>query len=308
MFTSAWAAVHPGASGIAARGVLGSGRQRNGNRIGEGRPDEEDDRAGQLPRGTRRHQHLPGGDGQLGRLGHEHGDDRAARRRRGARRPGHRRRRARSTPTRESIEQRCFTLLARQQPVAGDLRTITTAMRIVSDLERMGDLAEHIAKLARMRFPDHAVPQEVRPAFLEAGHVAEMLVAKTGQVIAKRDVEAARELETDDDAMDRHPPRAVPRAALRRLALRRRDGDRHHPARPLLRALRRPRRQRRPPRGLPGDRRAVHGRTGHRSCRDSSRLRYFLPWFLTASIAAAAASGSRYSPPVFRGRRSSSRS
>ena len=49
-------------------------------------------------------------------------------------------------------------------------------MRIVSDLERMGDLAEHIAKLARMRFPDHAVPQEVRPAFLEAGHVAEMLV------------------------------------------------------------------------------------------------------------------------------------
>jgi len=105
--------------------------------------------------------------------------------------------------TRENIEQRCFTLLARQQPVAGDLRTITTAMRIVSDLERMGDLAEHIAKVARMRFPEHAVPQEVRPAFLEAGHVAEMIVAKAGTVIATRDIEAARELETDDDAMDR---------------------------------------------------------------------------------------------------------
>ena len=104
---------------------------------------------------------------------------------------------------RESIEQRCFTLLARQQPVAGDLRTITTAMRIVSDLERMGDLAEHIAKLARMRFPDHAVPQEVRPAFLEAGHVSEMLVAKAGTVIATQNVDKARELETDDDAMDR---------------------------------------------------------------------------------------------------------
>ncbi|MFP5371293.1 MAG: phosphate signaling complex PhoU family protein, partial [Actinomycetes bacterium] len=75
--------------------------------------------------------------------------------------------------TRESIEQRCFTLLARQQPVARDLRVITTAMRIISDLERMGDLAEHIAKIARRRFPDNAVPQEVRPAFLEAGHVAE---------------------------------------------------------------------------------------------------------------------------------------
>jgi len=53
-----------------------------------------------------------------------------------------------------------------------------------------------------MRFPEHAVPQEVRPAFLEAGHVAEMLVTKAGSVIAQRDVEAARELETDDDAMD----------------------------------------------------------------------------------------------------------
>jgi phosphate transport system protein len=105
--------------------------------------------------------------------------------------------------TRESLEQRCFTLLARQQPVAGDLRTITTSMRIVSDLERMGDLAAHIAKVARMRFPDHAIPQEVRPAFLEAGHVAEMLVTKAATIIAKRDIEAARELETDDDAMDR---------------------------------------------------------------------------------------------------------
>jgi phosphate transport system protein len=103
---------------------------------------------------------------------------------------------------RESIEQRCFTVLARQAPVAGDLRTITTTMRIISDLERMGDLAEHIAKLARMRFPEHAVPQEVRPILLEAGHVAEMLVTKAGTIIATRDVAAAQELETDDDAMD----------------------------------------------------------------------------------------------------------
>ena len=103
---------------------------------------------------------------------------------------------------RESIEQRCFNLLARQQPVATDLRTITTAMRIVSDLERMGDLAEHIAKVARMRFPEHAVPQEVRPIFLEAGHVAESLVTKAGTVIAKRDIEAAAELEAEDDLMD----------------------------------------------------------------------------------------------------------
>jgi phosphate transport system protein len=94
---------------------------------------------------------------------------------------------------RESIDQRCFTLMARQQPVATDLRSIVTAIRIASDLEQ----------IARMRFPDHAVPQEVRPAFLEAGHVAELLITKAATVIAKRDLEAAAELETDDDAMDR---------------------------------------------------------------------------------------------------------
>jgi phosphate transport system protein len=105
--------------------------------------------------------------------------------------------------TRESIEQRCFTLLARQQPVAGDLRIVTAAMRIVADLERMGDLAVHIAKVARMRFPDSAIPQDVRPSFLEAGHIAEMLVTKAATVIDKHDIDAARELETDDDQMDR---------------------------------------------------------------------------------------------------------
>ena len=103
---------------------------------------------------------------------------------------------------RESIEERCFTLLARQQPVATDLRTIVTATRIAGDLERMGDLAEHIAKVARMRFPDHAVPLEVRPIFLEAGHVAESLVTKTATVIAELDVDAATRLEAEDDLMD----------------------------------------------------------------------------------------------------------
>ncbi|MGY1726256.1 phosphate signaling complex protein PhoU [Geodermatophilus sp. SYSU D01062] len=103
---------------------------------------------------------------------------------------------------RESIEERCFTLLARQQPVATDLRTVTTAMRIVGDLERMGDLAVHVAKLARMRFPESAVPAEVRPIFLEAGHVAQSLVTQVGAVIAKLDVEGAARLEKDDDLMD----------------------------------------------------------------------------------------------------------
>ena len=105
---------------------------------------------------------------------------------------------------RENVDERCFTLLARQAPVATDLRAITTAMATVQDLERMGDLAQHIAKVARMRFPDHAVPQEVRPVFLDMGHIAESLVAQAGTIIAKRDIEAAVQLEAEDDLMDRN--------------------------------------------------------------------------------------------------------
>ncbi len=66
----------------------------------------------------------------------------------------------------------------------------------------MGDLAVHVAKLARMRFPEYTVPWELRPIFLEAGHVAESLVAQTATVIAKLDVEAAAALEAEDDLMD----------------------------------------------------------------------------------------------------------
>src|SRR3954453_14400035 len=103
---------------------------------------------------------------------------------------------------RESLQQRCVMLRAQPQPVATDLRTITAATRIVADLERMGDLAVHVAKVARMRFPDPAVTVEVRPIFLEGGHVAERLVAQTATVSPKLDVEAAGRLEADDDLMD----------------------------------------------------------------------------------------------------------
>ena len=53
-----------------------------------------------------------------------------------------------------------------------------------ADLERMGDLARHVARAARRRFPDSAVPAELRATIVEMGQVAELLVAKTGSVIA----------------------------------------------------------------------------------------------------------------------------
>ncbi|CAA9323547.1 MAG: Phosphate transport system regulatory protein PhoU [uncultured Frankineae bacterium] len=99
-------------------------------------------------------------------------------------------------------EARAFDLLARQQPVASDLRILVTSLRMVADLERMGDNAVHVAKITRRRYPSSAVPQSLRATVLKMGHAAEEIVAKTASVIAGRDIVLAAELEKDDDVMD----------------------------------------------------------------------------------------------------------
>ena len=99
-------------------------------------------------------------------------------------------------------EAKAFDLLVRQQPVATDLRQVVTSLRMVADLERMGDLALHVAKVARRRYPSSAVPPELRATILQMGHAAEEIVAKAGSVIALRDLTMAFELEKDDDVMD----------------------------------------------------------------------------------------------------------
>lgn len=101
------------------------------------------------------------------------------------------------------IEDTVLDLMARQQPVASDLRTLITSLRMSADLERMGDLAAHIAKTSRRRYPEPVVPPEMQAIVLEMGQIAERLVAKAGSVIASQDVAMGLELEGDDDAMDR---------------------------------------------------------------------------------------------------------
>ncbi|MDH6576686.1 phosphate signaling complex protein PhoU [Kitasatospora sp. MAP5-34] len=100
------------------------------------------------------------------------------------------------------LENRAIDLLARQQPVATDLRIVVTSLRMSADLERCGDLARHVAKVARLRFPETAVPADLHPIVLEMGQLAQRLVAKAGLVIATKNVDAALELERDDDAID----------------------------------------------------------------------------------------------------------
>ncbi|MBR7825899.1 phosphate signaling complex protein PhoU [Actinospica sp. MGRD01-02] len=103
---------------------------------------------------------------------------------------------------RRDLDAKALDLLARQQPVAGDLRTIVTSLRMSSDLERMGDLAKHIGKVARLRYPDSAVPAELHDSIREMGRLGVELATKAGEIIDGQDVEAARGLDEEDNAVD----------------------------------------------------------------------------------------------------------
>ncbi|GGK83133.1 phosphate signaling complex protein PhoU [Mangrovihabitans endophyticus] len=100
------------------------------------------------------------------------------------------------------VEAKVADMLARQAPVASDLRTVITALHVSADLERMGDLAEHVAKTAQRRHPSPAVPAELRAVFQQMAEVADHMAEKITTVLGNPDADLAAELEKDDDTMD----------------------------------------------------------------------------------------------------------
>ena len=100
------------------------------------------------------------------------------------------------------VEVKVADTIARQAPVASDLRLLITALHISADLERMGDLAEHVAKTAQRRHPSPAVPAELRPVFRQMADAADRMADKITALLTAPDAGAAGELEKDDDAMD----------------------------------------------------------------------------------------------------------
>jgi phosphate transport system protein len=102
----------------------------------------------------------------------------------------------------DALEETALNVIALQAPVAGELRTLVGALRISATLERMGDLAEHIAQSARRRYPDHAVPVELHGTIREMGDLAVRLAYETGDIILSIDVTHALQLEVEDDRMD----------------------------------------------------------------------------------------------------------
>jgi phosphate transport system protein len=103
---------------------------------------------------------------------------------------------------RSACEEHAYALLALQAPVATDLRTVLAAIHAAESLERMGDLALHVAKAARRRHPNPVLPDQVKPYFTEMGRVAVELARDAEQVILNKDIDQARSLEEADDEMD----------------------------------------------------------------------------------------------------------
>lgn len=101
------------------------------------------------------------------------------------------------------IDERCYRLAAQQQPVATDLRIVMSGLRMSSSLERMGDLAQHVAKQTRLRYPKQVLPPQVQPIFAEMGTVAEVIVTKTSSVILTRDLKLAPDIKRHDEEMNR---------------------------------------------------------------------------------------------------------
>ncbi len=104
---------------------------------------------------------------------------------------------------REKIEENSFEVLSLQNPVAGDLRMLVATLRMVSEFERMGDLAVHVAKIARLRVPETAVPDSQVPTVSRMAALAELMVGRVEHIIETSDVAAALELEDIDSEMDR---------------------------------------------------------------------------------------------------------
>ncbi|WIY06670.1 phosphate signaling complex protein PhoU [Amycolatopsis mongoliensis] len=101
------------------------------------------------------------------------------------------------------LDDEALTLLARQQPVATDLRLLVAGLRVSSDLERMGILARHIAELVRERYPRPVLPDSMNGIVSAMGDIAQRLAREARSALESLDATTATALATEDDEMDR---------------------------------------------------------------------------------------------------------
>lgn len=100
------------------------------------------------------------------------------------------------------VEEISTRIAALEAPMATDLRLVMGAIRMAGSLERMGDLAVHIAKQVRLRYPNPSIPAELKDTFAKMGQAASKIVDQTGEVIATRNTSLADDMKKYDDTLD----------------------------------------------------------------------------------------------------------
>ncbi|ALV40872.1 PhoU family transcriptional regulator [Pseudarthrobacter sulfonivorans] len=101
-----------------------------------------------------------------------------------------------------SLDERAIDILALQGPVASDLRMIVGSLRMSASLERMGDLARHIAQLARLRFPSTVIPASMTETFNRMAEQDQLIADKLIVLLESRDLEVARDIHKANNTID----------------------------------------------------------------------------------------------------------
>lgn len=101
-----------------------------------------------------------------------------------------------------ALDELAIEILARQQPVARDLRIVVSALRMSASLERMGDIAEHIAQLTRMRFPERAIPKGLKSTFTKMGQLDVEVARQLTELLRTQDLAVTERIRNADDEID----------------------------------------------------------------------------------------------------------
>lgn len=100
------------------------------------------------------------------------------------------------------LDQLAIDILARQQPVASDLRLVVGALRMSSSLERMSDLAQHIAQLARYRYPESAIPAGLTKTFVRMGALDVQMAGLIVELLRTQEAHIIDQVRDLDDDLD----------------------------------------------------------------------------------------------------------
>jgi len=101
-----------------------------------------------------------------------------------------------------ALDELAIEILARQQPVARDLRIVVMSLRVSASLERMGDIAEHIAQLTRMRFPERAIPKGLKGTFTKMGALDVDVARTLADLLRTENLDLAERIRNADDDID----------------------------------------------------------------------------------------------------------